>query len=481
MNPYSIPPMMAAGLTLIVGCFVLSKSPRERLNQIFFCFTLSIFTWLFLFALGYSILSPKWALASFRLAYLGVVFIPVLCLHFHLEFLGMEKPKVTRTLYGISGVFLALSQTDYFFTSVKRYFWGFYPQASPLYIAFIAYFTCTVGASSILLIYQLLRGFVTGDAQNFKFQQLKYLALSFIIAYTASVDYIAKFGVEFYPFGYLNITLFVIILTYAMLRHRLLDVETMMQLFQQNKLATLGLLAAGLNHEIRNPLYVIKGQAESYLDSVERGLFEDAETAAVKSKEILRKTVTQAERAVDVMQRFSSFVKISRDGKTKHEVDVKSCVQNVLEFLNHEISAKKVKIETYFGDDLIISGNRREIEEIIFNIVLNACQAMEEGGKISITTLRRGEMCLILIRDTGPGIPRRLHKKVFEPFYSGRMERGTGLGLFICRFLTEQNGGRIQIDSKVGEGSVFILEFPVVTRITGKAIEVDNNITANVA
>jgi len=461
MNPYSIPSLMASGLTLILGVFVLRKSPGEKLNRLFFRFTLSIFTWLFLFGIGYSIQSENCALFVFRAAYIGVVFIPVLCLHFHLDFLGIYRPKLMRSLYAVSLSFLLVSQTRYFFTSVKQYFWGFYPQAGPVYIAFIGFFTLVVGASCCLLVYQLARGFVRGDAQNFKFQQLKYLALSFIIAYSASVDYVAKFGIEFYPFGYANITLFVIILTYAMLRHRLLDVETMMQLFQQHKLATLGLLAAGLNHEIRNPLYVIKGNAESFLDSFEHGFFKDPTVAAGKSKEILAKTVDQAERAVDIMQRFSSFVHISRDGRTRETVDVGQCVKNVLEFLNHELATKKVKIETYLGEDLKIGANRREIEEIVFNIVLNACQAMGDEGRLLITTLREGERCKILIRDTGPGIPRHLQRKVFEPFYSGRMERGTGLGLFICRFLTERNDGKIHLDSKVGEGSVFVLDFPL--------------------
>lgn len=464
MNPYSIPSLMAGGLTLILGTFVLRKSPQEKLNRLFFRFTLAIFIWLFVFGIGYSITDAKWALFVFRLAYLGVVFIPVLCLHFHLEFLGIYKPAVIRTLYGFSGLFLLLSQTPYFFTSVKPYFWGFYPQAGWVYVAFIAFFSLVVGSSCVLLIYQLVRGSIKGDAQNFKYQQLKYLALSFIIAYAASVDYIAKFGIEFYPFGYLNITLFVTILTYAMLRHRLLDVETMMQLFQQHKLATLGLLAAGLNHEIRNPLYVIKGNAESFLDNLEKGFLDRPELAAQKSREILGKTVEQAERAVDIVRRFSSFVRVSQDGQSKQEVNIAGCVTNVLEFLCHELSTKKVTIETYLGENLMISANRREIEEIIFNIVLNACQAMEGGGKLSITTVRRENRCLIMIRDNGPGIPRHLQRKVFEPFYSGRMEKGTGLGLFICRFLTEQNDGKIQLDSKVGEGSVFILDFPLVEK-----------------
>src|SRR3989338_3201943 len=223
MNPYSLPPLMAAGLTLMLGFFVLRRSPKEKLSRLFFRFTLTIFIWLFVFALGYSITSPKLALTFFRAAYWGVVFIPVLCLHFHLEFLGIYKPKVIRILYLISSIFLLFTPTPYFFKSVKHFFWGFYPQAGPLYILFIVFFVSVVGTSSVLLVYQLLRGFIHGDAQDFKYQQLKYLALGFIIAYTASVDYIAKFGIQFYPFGYANIIVFVMILTYAMLRHRLLD------------------------------------------------------------------------------------------------------------------------------------------------------------------------------------------------------------------------------------------------------------------
>jgi signal transduction histidine kinase len=459
INPYSLPSAMAAGLTLMLGFFVLLRSPKEKLNRLFFRFTISIFVWLFIFAAGYSLKDPAHALLAFRTAYLGVVFIPVLCLHFHLEFLSIYKPVHIRILYGISCIFLLLSHSPYFFKSVKHYFWGYYPQAGPAYIYFIFFFAAVVGTSVTLLIFQLVRGHVKGDARAFKYQQLKYLALSFIMAYSGSVDFIAKFGIEFYPFGYLNISLFVMILTYAMIRHRLLDVQTMMQLFQQHKLATLGLLAAGLNHEIRNPLYIIKGSAESYLDGVERNVFKTEHLALEKSKEVFGKTIQQSDRAIDIVKRFSSFVKFSSGMGAKEEVDINLCVENVLEFLNHEISDKKIQIETFGGDSIKIHVNRREIEEVLFNIVLNACQAMGDKGKLTVNTLRQEDKCLVLIKDTGPGIPLHLRKKIFEPFYSGRMERGTGLGLYICQFLMEHNNGKIQVDSKMGSGSVFILEF----------------------
>ncbi len=461
MNPYSIPPAMAAGLTLMLGYFVLCSSPQERLNRLFFIFTCTTFLWLFLFAVGYSMESPFWALFIFRTAYLGIAFGPVACLHFHLEFLGIYKRKLITCLYFISFIFLLLSQTDYFLPTVKKYFWGFYPQAGPLYVPFVVFFLGIVAASSCILVYQLIQGTVKGDVRNFKFRQLKYIAIGFIIIYVGSVDFIAKFGFEFYPFGYLNIMLFVIILTYAILRHKLLDMETMMQLFRQHKLATLGLLAAGLNHEVRNPLFIIKGNAESYLDSLQEEILKNPAQVLEKSKRIFGKTIEQAERAIDVMKRFSTFVRVARNSPVKEEILISDCIRSVLEFLSHEISSKKTIIETYCSNDFKIFANRREIEEIIFNIVLNACQVMGEKGKLTVSALQHLKRCLILIKDTGPGIPKHLRKKVFEPFYSQR-EGGTGLGLYICQYLTEQNGGQIYIDSKIKEGTVFTLDFPLM-------------------
>lgn len=466
MNPYSIPPLLAGMLALLLGFFVLLNNRKDRLNRFFCAICSAVFIWLACYSLGYSVLNPSLALFIFRLGYVGVSLSPVLCMHFHLEFVGIHRTKlILLVLYVTSALFILLSHHPLFFTGVRQFFWGFYPEAGPLYPLFIVYFGGVLLASSCLLLYQLLKGRIRGDYANFRYQQLKYLALGFVIAYGGFVDFIAKFGIEFYPFGYANIILFVIILSYAMLRHRLLDVETMMQIFQQNKLATLGLLSAGLNHEIRNPLYVIRGYAESYLENQRSGIFRNVVEAEEKSREILHKTIEQAERAVDIMKRFSSFAKISQNGHEKQEVSIEDCVRNVLDFLSHELVSKKIKIDTRLADGLRIFANKREVEEIVFNIILNACQAMKEGGKIEISSIEKGDSCLILIRDTGSGIPRHLHKKIFEPFYSGKTEGGTGLGLFICQFLTEQNGGRIQINSKVGQGTVFILEFPLTDSV----------------
>lgn len=470
MNPYSIAPLLAGTLALLLGIFVLFNNRTDRLNRLFCGICVAIFVWLGAFSLGYSISDPRLALSVFRSAYLGVCLIPVLSLNLHLEFVGLYRPKLMAALYVLSVFFLLTVPTPLFFSTVKQYYWGYYPQAGPLYPFFIFYFGSLLVSSSSILTCQILKSTVRGQYDNFRFQQLRFLALAFIIAYGGCVDFVAKFGIEFYPFGYANIVLFVIILSYAMLRHRLLDLQTMMQIFQQNKLATLGLLSAGLNHEIRNPLFVIRGYAESYIENYKSGLFKDPITAEEKSREILFKTIEQADRAVDIIYRFSSFAKISQDGQMKREVDVGGCLKNVLEFLNHEFENKKIQIEKYLADGMKIYANQREIEEIIFNIVLNASQAMRGEGKISITSLRKADHCLILIRDTGPGIPKHLHKKIFEPFYSGR-SGGTGLGLFICQFLAEQNGGTVQLNSKMGEGSVFLLEFPVYQVSEGKGME----------
>lgn len=469
MNPYSIPPLLAATLALLLGFFVLFNNRKERLNRLFCAICVFVFIWLGCFSLAYSISDANLALFVFRLAYIGVAFAPVVCVHFHLEFVGCYKPKLVFLLYLTSGLFLATTHHPLFFPSLRKFYWGWYPVGGPIYVFFAAYCGALFFGSTSFLIYQLLKGSLRGDYGNFRLQQLKYLSLGFVIAYGAFVDFLPKFGIALYPFGYANIILFVIILSYAMLRHRLLDVETMMQIFQQNKLATLGLLSAGLNHEIRNPLYVIRGYAESYIENHRAGLFKDSSEAEEKAKEIFHKTVLQAERAADIMKRFSGFANISRNGRSDQEVDIEECVRNVLDFLNHELAAQKIKITTRLGEAIVIHANKREIEEIIFNIILNACQAMKEGGELEISSLEKGDRCLILIRDSGPGIPRHLHKKIFEPFYSGRSEGGTGLGLFICQFLTEQNGGRIQISSRPGQGTSFILDFPLVDKVLDKA------------
>jgi signal transduction histidine kinase len=127
--------------------------------------------------------------------------------------------------------------------------------------------------------------------------------------------------------------------------------------------------------------------------------------------------------------------------------------------MKHELGVDRVKVEMNIGPDVCVQGDRKQMEEIVLNLMVNACQAMPQGGILTIEGESRADGTRIHISDTGEGISRDRMKRIFDPFYTTKGERGTGLGLYITKQLVERNGGRISVCSQEGKGTVFTLEF----------------------
>ena len=121
----------------------------------------------------------------------------------------------------------------------------------------------------------------------------------------------------------------------------------------------------------------------------------------------------------------------------------------------------KISVEKRVNPETKIRGDRREVEEIFFNLILNACQAMPKGGLLRIGNELKNGFPRVHISDTGEGIPPDKIKRIFDPFFSTRREKGTGLGLYIVKKLVERNGGLVEVASQVGRGTTFTLEFPI--------------------
>src|SRR3990167_8253756 len=114
----------------------------------------------------------------------------------------------------------------------------------------------------------------------------------------------------------------------------------------------------------------------------------------------------------------------------------------------------QIKIVHVPEDGISIEANRRHMEEVFLNLVLNARDAMEEtGGELSLAAKEAGEFVKIEIKDSGPGIPKENRDRIFDPFFTTKFQKGTGLGLYIVKQLVERNGGKISVKSKPGEGT----------------------------
>jgi two-component system NtrC family sensor kinase len=233
------------------------------------------------------------------------------------------------------------------------------------------------------------------------------------------------------------------------------------RILQSEKLAAIGQLAAGVMHEINNPLATIS----ACVAAVENRLADDdpAQLGEVLREylEIIDKEVLRCTTIVDGLLDFSR-----PKGKYKKPVDTSAVLEDTLFLLKHHQRFKKITVHRELAGGLPpIHGNHEQLIQVFMALMMNALDAMEEGGYLSIRTYQsraREDEIVVDIEDTGVGIPRADLTKIFEPFYTTKAPgRGTGLGLSVCYGIVAEHLGRIEVDSQPGRGSVFRVFLPV--------------------
>lgn len=225
-------------------------------------------------------------------------------------------------------------------------------------------------------------------------------------------------------------------------------------LVQSEKLAMVGKLAAGVAHSVRNPLTSVKMR----LFSLQRTLKLSApqeEDFDVISDEI---------RHIDAI--LQNFLEYSRPPKLKiQRVSPSDVVDMAVQLLKHRVESYGVQVELYRQYRLPeIEGDPEQLKEVLVNLIINACEATGEGGKIEIRELQgfsdpMGRVAVIQLSDNGPGIPEPIRDSIFQPFFSTK-EEGTGLGLSIARRIIEDHDGCLNLRSKKGKGTTFIITLP---------------------
>lgn len=247
--------------------------------------------------------------------------------------------------------------------------------------------------------------------------------------------------------------------------------KTQAEAAQKEKMAVIGTLSAGINHEICNPLGIARGQCEAFLLNIKDGLYKSKtnEELIEKAKDIMAKVMKETDRATAITKKLSSFAKPAK-GEAEL-IDITKEVDEVLGLVGYELKLEKIEIVKDIDKNLSgILVDRKQFQEVLFNLIRNAGQAIGEKGKVTITAKDgKGKVC-IDIKDTGSGIPEDKVKQLFNPFFTTKEPgKGTGLGLFIVRQVVEKNGGRISLKgTKVGEGTTFMLEFPAAVKQEAK-------------
>jgi len=229
------------------------------------------------------------------------------------------------------------------------------------------------------------------------------------------------------------------------------------RLLQSEKMALVGKLAAEVAHTIRNPLTSIKMR----LFSLERTL----DLSATQQEDL--DVISQEMRHLDNI--VKNFLEFARPPKLKMQVcNVSDIVDLSVQLLEKRFEHQGIRLERRRGVWLPhVYADPDAIKEVLVNLLLNACDAMKEGGSIAISeeegiAERMGRVVLVRVSDTGPGIPMHLWEKVWEPFFSTK-EDGTGLGLAIALRTVEEHGGRLELRPSEGRGATFVMTLPVHT------------------
>jgi len=225
-----------------------------------------------------------------------------------------------------------------------------------------------------------------------------------------------------------------------------------------NKMAAIGRLGAGVAHEINNPLSIITQKG---------GLIRDLLTLSSEppSNEklipLVNSVLKSAERCGRITHRLLGFAKHMEVQWETIDLDV--LLREVLEFLEKEASYRDIRVEfTYSDDPPPIVSDRGQLQQVFLNIVNNAFAAVEDGGRIEIGIDKVGEDAVaVSIADDGVGIPEDQIGQIFDPFFTTKKGAGTGLGLSITYGIVQKLGGQISVDSKVGEGTCFIVTLPI--------------------
>lgn len=236
--------------------------------------------------------------------------------------------------------------------------------------------------------------------------------------------------------------------------------EAEAQLIQAAKLAAVGEMAAGIAHELNNPLTSVVGFTELSLEDL------PTESNARKDLELV---LQEARRAQSVVSRLLDFSRQSEKNRVK--ADLNEIFEEVLTLLHHLIQIHNVELEINLGDNLEwVSVDRNQIKQVIINLVNNALYALSEGGKIKVETAkinRYGRNWVTFsVQDNGMGISPQNLERIFEPFFTTRGDRGgTGLGLSVTYGIVTDHKGMIEVVSQVDVGSTFQVWLPLEEKL----------------
>lgn len=225
------------------------------------------------------------------------------------------------------------------------------------------------------------------------------------------------------------------------------------QLVQSEKMASLGTLTSGVAHELNNPLNNISTSLEILIEEID-------ETDVEFKRQLLTDALHEVERARDIVKALLEFSR--KHSFVTSRIQLRKVVGKTMRLIKGEIPSN-IEVEIDVPDDIEVNIDQRRIGQALINLIMNGIQAMDNGGgKILIKSYKSEGKVSLIVQDTGIGIPEDQLSKIFDPFFTTKdVGRGSGLGLSVTHGIIDQHGGRINVESEVGKGTLFTIELPL--------------------
>lgn len=223
------------------------------------------------------------------------------------------------------------------------------------------------------------------------------------------------------------------------------------QLIQAEKLASIGTVASGIAHEINNPLYGITGLSERL----------ENETRPAVIKEYVQDIMRLSRRIATIVKDLNCYARFNA-AHDRSDINLNDTLLEAVKMARRAAVLDEIRVETEFSQVPTLRGNPDELLQVFVNLVINAVQAMEGQGTLTVSTTSADGWVRAGVKDTGPGIEPQIVGKIFDPFFTTKEQgKGTGLGLHIVRDIVIRSGGRVKVQSAPGEGACFTVELPV--------------------
>jgi two-component system NtrC family sensor kinase len=234
-------------------------------------------------------------------------------------------------------------------------------------------------------------------------------------------------------------------------REELLKQATRQQIGRSEQLASVGRLAAGVAHEINNPLTGVLAFAD---------LLREKENMDAQDREDLELIIRETKRAREIVKGLLDFARETPQVKT--QVDINDLARQTLKLLGKRDAFQGIFLLEELAEPLpLVHGDKNQLQQVLVNLSLNACEAMPRGGTLVVATSCAKDHVVIKVSDTGCGIKKDHLDKIFEPFFTTKpVGKGTGLGLSVTYGIVQQHGGTLEVESDEGKGATFTVILP---------------------